>query len=185
MFYYVSFLRPPPTQAQTTGTVSFTPQIANDLRTELYEGSQDIFASWISTTKPPSTPIKLTSWKGQENAYKEMKISVPTRVRSGEQYRLLLTCEPSSMAIELASPSRIGGTPFPVLSMPIEFTTMYNYAKEKQGHIERFYKLPWLDNEGPRSARIRLIESSSFDLDKVSNKFFSQIYGNSKGLVDL
>lgn len=34
MYYYLSFLRPPPKTASAADGITITPQIANDLRTE-------------------------------------------------------------------------------------------------------------------------------------------------------
>lgn len=71
MFFYISFLRPPPTSC--SNAVSITPQIANDLRTELMDGVQDIYYSWLSVATGQETkPMKLTTWRGQSSAYKEI-----------------------------------------------------------------------------------------------------------------
>ena len=195
MFYYLSFLRPPPTQAQPSGTISITPQIANDLRTEHYDNEQDIFYSWhqIATsphqTSAQTVPTKLTTWR-RATAYKEIPVPVPSGVRDGQIWRLVLSCDGRSAtdqgrfgyAIELGS-NRLGREPFPVLSMPIKFSSrMPRGVIAKQEKIERAYTflLPTpvgvpiregdsgvLVGSNPSRAIIKITEQTSFDLDKV------------------
>jgi hypothetical protein len=199
MFYYLSFLRPPPTQAQPSGTISITPQIANDLRTEHYDNEQDIFYSWHQITTSPhqtsaqTVPTKLTTWR-RATAYKEIPVPIPSGVRDGQLWRLVLSCNGrsatdlgrSGYAVELGS-DRLGREPFPVLSMPIKFSSrMPKGAIAKQEKIERVYTflLPTVpvregdsdvlvDNarSNPSRAIIKVTEQTSFDLDKVRSSF--------------
>jgi len=197
MFYYLSFLRPPPTQAQPSGTISITPQIANDLRTEYYHDEQDIFYSWqqIAALPHQTSQTKLTTWR-QAMAYKDIPVPVPVGVRDGQVWRLVLSCDGRApkqgrsdghYAVELGS-DRLGRIPFPVLSMPIKFSSrMPKGAIAKQEKIERVYTFPLPPQapalvvregesntpmENPRSnppiAVIKVTEQTSFDLDKVS-----------------
>ena len=203
MFYYLSFLRPPPTQTQPSGTISITPQIANDLRTEHYDSEQDIFYSWqqiaalphqTSSSSARTVQTKLTTWR-QAMAYKEIPVPVPVGVRDGQVWRLVLSCDgrvpkqglsDGYYAVELGS-DRLGRMPFPVLSMPIKFSSRVpKGAVTKQEKIERVYTLPLptppalvvreggsdVPLENPRSnppiAVIKVTEQTSFDLDKVS-----------------
>ena len=183
MFYYLSFLRPPPSQTQPTGTISITPQIANDLRTGHYDCEQDIFYSWrrIPTTpgdNPAQTKAtKLTTWR-QATAYKPIPVPVPAGVRDGQVWRLVLSCSPAYTI--LLGDSHLGHLPFSVQSMPIEFLSRMNRgAIPKQDKIERVYAflLPrpcgLASGDAPVSVAIRITEQTSFDLDKVNYLLFS------------
>ncbi|PBK65860.1 uncharacterized protein ARMOST_06759 [Armillaria ostoyae] len=160
MFYYISFLRPPPSNASLSGKLSITPQITNDLRTEFYRRPQDIFYAWSSPDSPLRTqtrPNKLTTWR-QENAYKEIVVPLPPLVREGQQWTLNLTAssKASDAIVNLQDSSVLGSVPFGVLSMPIQFGR--STATEKQGRIERVYAL--------HHGTMKITEQTSFDLDK-------------------
>lgn len=179
MFYYLSFLRPPPLEALPSVPISITPQIANDLRTELFTEPQDIYYSW--STHPASQasqkqipvitkPQKLTTWK-EGCAYKELLLSPPKRINEGQLYRLVLTnhAQGNPHVINLGSPD-VGQRPYPVMSMPILFTSRGSKVKgmahaEKQEHVERVYRIPLRATE---QVFMRVKEQTSFDLDKVS-----------------
>ncbi|KAF8629105.1 hypothetical protein AX15_003590 [Amanita polypyramis BW_CC] len=193
MFYYISFLRPPPSQVQLSRPISLTPQIANDLRTEYYANEKDMFYSWHQipiTSNQASTqtkPKKLTIWR-QSTAWKEIHVPPPLDARDGQLWRLVLSCSgrPSG-TIELGS-DELGSTPFPVSSMSIRFLhKMPKSAVPKQEKIERVYTFPLPPREGgngsstplegalgasikspdrPRAV-IKVMEQTSFDLDKV------------------
>ena len=189
MFFYISFLRPPPLQSALSANISITPQIANDLRTEHFDGLQDIYYSWSRFQSPSSTTtahyeqhtqlIKLTTWR-QSNAYKEIPVPPPHDVREGQQWRLLLTgdaCEnpnsrpTSPVEIDLNDKS-VGKTPFPVMSMPILFTSRAPTKKSaKQEQIERVYHLRptkgSVEHLKGGGVCLRVVEQTSFDLDKV------------------
>ena len=174
MFLYISFLRPPPLQAATSGTVSITPQISNDLRTEFFHGAQDIFYSWVQEhNKILVKPKKLTTWR-QSNAYKEIPVPFPPGLRDGELWRLILSAKPqpeavSHFTIDLYDRA-LGTVPFPVISMPIMIGCKGAKRDGKQEKIERLYRLQ--ANED--SPLLRIVEQTSFDLDKViPNPFFS------------
>jgi hypothetical protein len=83
MFFYFSFLRTPPQSSLQSSSVVFTPQVTNDLCTEPFPTSIDIFYWWISESYTPqkvtrlSEPTKLTTWR-QENAYKPLQIPPPS-----------------------------------------------------------------------------------------------------------
>ena len=182
MFFYISFLRPPPLQSALSATIPITPQIANDLRTEHFDGSQDIYYSWSPfpslssmTTIHYEQPIKLTTWR-QSNAYKEIPVPPPHGVREGQKWRLLLTADAlahnsrsSPVAINL-NHKNVGKTPFPVMSMPILFTSRAPPKGAKQEQIERVYHLRPVTKGSDRldgGVSLRLVEQTSFDLDKV------------------
>ncbi|KIL65568.1 hypothetical protein M378DRAFT_76761 [Amanita muscaria Koide BX008] len=204
MFYYLSFLRPPPSQAQPFQPISITPQIANDLRTEHYGGEQDIFYSWrqVPTSRnetPTATkPTKLTRWR-QSTAYKEILVPVPPGVKDGQTWRLVLSCGPSLNSATGAGSeeygviplgdSYLGALPFPVLSMPIVFSSRIQkrVVAQKQEKIERMYTilLPQRrdsDLSSPARVTIQLTEQTSFDLDK---KIWDSGIGLSSWLVNL
>ncbi|KAJ7890574.1 putative methyltransferase-domain-containing protein [Mycena olivaceomarginata] len=157
MFFYISFLRPPPTSC--SNTLSITPQIANDLRTELYEGVQDIYYSWLSmTTGAETKPVKLTTWRGQSSAYKEIPVPLPRSAANGT-WRLVLGSGPSSSSVRLDAASIL---PLGVMSMPILLgRPQSSKSKAKlQDQIERVYAFPDSD------VHVRITEQTSFDLDK-------------------
>lgn len=198
MFYYVSFLRPPPSIVPLTSPVSFTPQVSNDLRTELCPDEHDLFYSWIheadyetllcadisSIGASPSIsvrekPTKLTTWR-PANLYKEIKIPPPPRVKDGSTWRLAITVNGhhkghSSAMIDLwhsSGPDKesLGKTPFQVVSMPILFSARGGRTGlTKHEKIERIYRLSSpgrsIDATSPRT--VRVVEQTSFDLDKV------------------
>ncbi|KAG8967223.1 hypothetical protein FRC03_010467 [Tulasnella sp. 419] len=101
MFYYVSFLRPPPQKVLITSkTFSICPQVANDLRTEFYEGDPlDLYFAWLpeasfaSASHGASQNLmtrKLTTWKGASTAYKEIEISLPPAAKVQDEWRLAM-----------------------------------------------------------------------------------------------
>lgn len=174
MFYYISFLRPPPYKSPPGLPVSITPQIANDLRTELFTGEQDIYYSWLPVANGGGVPqhpvviprpVKLTTWR-ESNAYREVSVPPPQGVREGQQYRLVLTTHSQGYPyiINLASPTT-GDRPFPVLSMPITFTDRKDVAAlTKQERVERVYRICGGAGE---QAFLSIKEQTTFDLDKV------------------
>lgn len=159
MFYYISFLRPPPSNASLSGKLSVTPQITNDLRTEFYHRPQDIFYAWSSSLGTQTRPNKLTTWR-QENAYKEIVVPLPPSVREGQQWTLNLTAssKASDVIVNLQDSNVLGRVPFGVLSMPIQFGRSTTTEK-KQGRIERIYAL--------HHGTMKITEETSFDLDKI------------------
>jgi|ERR1700722_3152448 len=168
MFFYISFLRPPPLQASLTGKLFITPQIANDLRTELHDGTQDIFFFWsqsIEAQSPTPKPSKLTTWR-TGSTYKEISVPLPPSIRHGQSWSLVLTTQTTSgpHCVNLNGDT-IGTTPFPVISMPILFTRNTEFPLEKQSQIQRLYCIPTFDGE---FACLKVREHTSFDLDKVS-----------------
>ncbi|OJA11969.1 hypothetical protein AZE42_07246 [Rhizopogon vesiculosus] len=169
MFYYISFLRPPPTQAALSGEpILITPQIANDLRTEYYTGVQDIFYSWtLHLPKPNSSiitkPMKLTSWRAS-TMYKEIPVPPPRNARNGEYWRLILSPRMSRKDQVLSlNDQDLGHQPFPVVSDPILFSARPIKAT-KQERINRSYALT--TNNGEHPAIFHIVEQTSFDLDK-------------------
>lgn len=184
MFYYVSFLRPPPQNAHIGSAISITPQIANDLRTELLQAPQDIYFAWVTSSSGTedirssirSTKVrKLTQWR-HENAYRQITVPLPSGARHGQKYRLLLVAgaedKRKPTAIHLfGSVCDVG--PFPVISMPITFSLPARsaHASGKQEQVERAYYLTAGDS--PISIIVR--EQTSFDLDKVIFIRFSSV----------
>ena len=165
MYYYISFLRPPPLHAALSQPISVIPQVANDLRTEPYPDAVEIYYSWrpTSSSLSPSSPSKLTTWR-QSSAYKEIIVPSPPGLRNGQSWRLSLT--PGlrvSQRIDLSS-QELGQTPLPVVSMPILFDSRHGKSG-KQEQIERVYSLPGGSPEELPSFTIT--EQTSFDLDKV------------------
>ena len=170
MFYYISFLRPPPSSS-TPGSVSFTPQVANDLRTELFPGTLDIYYAWLTPTESPEDAKaklrKLRTWS-QAIAYKEISVALPPNARPGQSWRLLLSGSPEIQhaSISLGNVYSTGKTPFPVISMPIRMAQKPDKGPSKQTQIERIYHTCL---SGVRDAHFLLREHTSFDLDKVTD----------------
>ncbi|KAF8889276.1 putative methyltransferase-domain-containing protein [Infundibulicybe gibba] len=179
MYFYLSFLRPPPQNTSPTGFISITPQIANDLRTELCDATQDIYYTWfgpIPNDNSLSTPrMKLTTWR-PSGAYKELRVPLPRGARAGQSWRLGLTCT-GGFTVGLDGDADAFHAPLPVLSMPILLGVG---AAGKQEQVERIYTLPLLGVPDARAMRIR--EQTSFDLDK---KVWDSGVGLSSWLCDI
>lgn len=183
MFFYISFLRTPPHSCLQSSPVVFTPQISNDLRTEPFPTSVDIFYWWIShspqNTVRLSKPTKLTTWR-QENAYKPLQIPPPP----GTDFCLVLSSSPiaASSIINLCDPN-VGRAPLPVASLPVTLYTQQGKAlakvSTKQEAITRTF---CLFNEDAAAPLMHIKETVSFDLDK---KLWDSGIGLSAWLVRL
>jgi hypothetical protein len=162
MYFYISFLRPPPTAVSPSArTIAITPQVANDLRTEPFPDAIDLYYAWAPTSPAlrATRPAKLTTWT-TTSAYKEITIGVPSGVRNGQAWTLVLTSAPSAGPRIVLSDA--GSAPFPVLSMPIDFTTRASTAPVKQERIRRVLSMG-------ANMDITITEQTSFDLDKVGS----------------
>ncbi|KAH9039287.1 putative methyltransferase-domain-containing protein [Lactarius pseudohatsudake] len=184
MFFYISFLRTPPHSSSSlrSSSVIFTPQVSNDLRTEPFPTSVDIFYWWISHTSQNairlSEPAKLTTWR-QENAYKPLQIPPPSKNvigSAGTDCCLVLSSSPvaASSIINLCDPN-VGRTPFPVASLPIRISTQQGKAptkasSTKQEAITRTFRL--FDEDAATTPLMHIKETVSFDLDKVIRSDF-------------
>ncbi|KAG1735518.1 hypothetical protein EDB19DRAFT_1076473 [Suillus lakei] len=141
MFYYISFLRPPPTQATLSGEpIVITSQIASDLRTEYYTDVQDIFYSWSSHSPALSSsvitkPAKLTNWRAS-TMYKEIPVPSPRNAGNGEYWRLILSSGTSRKdQVFPLSDENLVHRPFPIFSDPIFFSTRLLSKAVKQEWI--------------------------------------------------
>ena len=147
MFFYFSFLRTPPQSSSQSSSVVFTPQVTNDLRTEPFPTSMDIYYWWISYMPEPqnvtrfSEPAKLTTWR-QENTYKPLQISPPpskfligaaAEPDLGIDCSLVLSPAPivASSVIDLRDPE-IGRVPLPVCSLPIRITIPSQQPRQRR-----------------------------------------------------
>ncbi|KAH9167392.1 putative methyltransferase-domain-containing protein [Lactarius sanguifluus] len=191
MFFYISFLRTPPHSSSSlrSSSVVFTPQVSNDLRTEPFPTSVDIFYWWISHTPQNairlSEPAKLTTWR-QENAYKPLQIPPPVIGSAGTDCYLVLSSSPvaASSIINLCDPN-VGRIPFPVTSLPIRISTQQGKAptkasSTKQEAITRTFRL--FDEDTATTPLMHIKETVSFDLDK---KLWDSGIGLSAWLVRL
>lgn len=181
MFFYFSFLRTPPQSSLQSSSVVFTPQVTNDLRTEPFPTSIDIFYWWISCSPQNVTrlsePAKLTTWR-QENAYKPLQIPPPSKkligaAAAGIDCSLVLAPAPivTSSVIDLRDPE-IGRVPLPVCSLPIRISVASQQQQRRDGvttakspkqeAITRTFRL---FDEGDM---MQIKETVSFDLDKVT-----------------
>ena len=190
MFFYFSFLRTPPQSTLQSSSVVFTPQVTNDLRTEPFPTSIDIFYWWISSTPEKVTrlsePAKLTTWR-QENAYKPLQVPPPSKIligaaagaTTGIDCNLVLAPAPivTSSIIDLRDPE-IGRVPLPVCSLPIRISVASQQQRRRDGAassasikspkqeaITRTFRL--FDDEDAIPL-MRIKETVSFDLDKVT-----------------
>lgn len=164
MYYYLSFLRPPPSSAVLGASIHLTPQVSNDLRTELYPEPVDIFYNWIDATSGArlSSSVKLTTWR-RANAYKEISIPPPPLRKAGRATLVLTSTQaPGARELDLRSPE-CGKGPLPVYSAPITFIPRLSEKASKQESVERVLRL--FDSEEKGSLRVK--EMTSFDLDKV------------------
>lgn len=160
MYYYVSFLRPPPTTVSPLArTIVITPQVANDLRTEPFPGALDLYYAWVPTSpaQRSTRPTKLTTWT-VASAYKEITIGLPPGVRDGQAWTLILTS--AAAARPRITLQDAGRTPLAVLSMPVDFTSRASAVHVKQERIRRVLSLG-------TTGDIVITEQTSFDLDKV------------------
>jgi hypothetical protein len=151
MFFYFSFLRTPPQSSSQSSSVVFTPQVTNDLRTEPFPTSVDIYYWWISYAPEPqnvvtrlSEPAKLTTWR-QENAYKPLQIPPPPSKKliaaaaaGGPEIDCSLILAPApivaSSVIDLRDPE-IGRVPLPVCSLPIQISIPPQQQQQRRrGH---------------------------------------------------
>ncbi|KIO10968.1 hypothetical protein M404DRAFT_995399 [Pisolithus tinctorius Marx 270] len=190
MFYYVSFLRPPPAQASLAQTeqILITPQISNDLRTEYLEDVVDIHYSWAfvpdlrsQTTSVITRPAKLTSWR-TAHAYKEISVPRPQNLHDGQSWRLILSVGMTRKdQVVLLCNDNIGHAPFSVMSMPILFTSRPRKAA-KQEEIVRSYLLRAPAQDASPPEVFNICEQTSFDLDK---KVWDSGIGLSSWLVRL
>jgi hypothetical protein len=147
MFFYLSFLRTPPQTSLQSSSVVFTPQVTNDLRTEPFPTSVDIYYWWISYAPETqnvtrlSEPAKLTTWR-QENAYKPLQIPPPPSknligaAAAGPEIDCSVVLAPApivaSSVIDLRDPE-IGRVPLPVCSLPIRISI----SPQQQGRRRR------------------------------------------------
>lgn len=167
MFYYLSFLRPPPSSAVLGAPISLTPQVSNDLRTENYPGAVDVFYHWQDAASGAqlSSIVKLTTWR-ETNAYKELSISPPPLRKAGQATLVLTSTQtPTARDLDLRSP-KCGKEPLSVHSAPISFSPRLPGKASKQESVERVFRL--LDSE--ENGTLRMKEMTSFDLDKVRFK---------------
>lgn len=185
MYYYLSFLRPPPSLSLLNASVIITPQVSNDLRTEPYHSPLDIFYFWTSADALRATiltkPAKLTTWRSI-NAYKETPVNPPPRLRNGDQCCLILTARPNTaLDIDLTSTENLKESghnplaiPLTVSSLPITFVNRLSGGKQqKQESILRSFRMfdgsredeSSVKNEGTSWLLVK--EQTSYDLDKV------------------
>ena len=163
MFVYLSFLRPPPSHAKADTPISFTPQIANDLRTELWETPIDVYYHWVSPSLRTRN-LKLLTWKSQ-SGYKVVSVNPPPITASNRIWSLCLNTRDSALSDVRIDLRIVTSDPLPVLSAPIQFESSkskpasLNWEKKLE-EIERIYKFD-------DTAQIVVREKTAYDLDKV------------------
>lgn len=196
MFFYLSFLRPPPTKAPLASPLLITPQISNDLRTESCDANHDLYYDWIrvddgsdlarqavvhtarrAAMKKP-TMTKLMTFKN-ENAYKEVPVPPPANVREGQQWRLILaagegpapsgaarTALPPSSGRILLDDERIGSWSPFAVASMPVTFTYWARGAPKQEEIERTYEFKFADLAATASTSA----GSNLNLEAISNK---------------
>ncbi|KLO17915.1 hypothetical protein SCHPADRAFT_900110 [Schizopora paradoxa] len=203
MFFYLSFLRPPPSHWSTEHGkhIPITPQITNDLRTEYYHEDVDIYFAWVKCDSNGGIgslfqPTKLTTWR-EANAYKEVSVPPPKGIQHGQSWQILLCSNPpesnsipSNLTVDFSAPvSGFGKGPLPVLSLPILFSSKPSRKQDsdRQKNVERLMKFPSnlsVSSDSAENVKIgplRILEHLSFDLDK---KIWDSGVGLSKWLID-
>ncbi|AAW42152.1 expressed protein [Cryptococcus deneoformans JEC21] len=92
MYWYISFLRPPPVSTSNTDQrITITPQVANDLRTELRYEPTTIYYTWqrvIPSISIATTLQELTTFIPPGSTYKPLDVPLPKNVQVGESWRL-------------------------------------------------------------------------------------------------
>ncbi|WWC97053.1 hypothetical protein V866_003930 [Kwoniella sp. B9012] len=108
MYWYISFLRPPPVSiTPTTEEITITPQVANDLRTELRYDPTPLQYIWQRLTpslSPPTSARELSTFIPPQSTYKPISVPLPADVQIGESWRLGLF-SPSPSATSSRHPS--------------------------------------------------------------------------------
>lgn len=156
MFYYLSFLHPPPSEA--TDSIEIIPLITTDRNRNIYNGTRDIFYAWMLSSSShlvTTTPVKLASPRGElvqkkrkktgeETTQKAISVPLPLDAQPGQSWRLILMAKLSQSEILLGSTSSIGREPFPVISMPIQVVSKLSKSagKREECDAERVYVLP-------------------------------------------
>ncbi|KAL7419734.1 hypothetical protein Q5752_005650 [Cryptotrichosporon argae] len=91
MYWYLSFLRPPPVAVSpTAGSITITPQVANDLRTETRFEPTDIDYVWqcvYPAVRRPHKAQELTTFVPPASTYRPLDVPLPP-VKAGERWRL-------------------------------------------------------------------------------------------------
>lgn len=196
MFFYLSFLRPPPRSCSLGSEgVTITPQIANDLRTELLDDrSTDIYYVWqLLSPKPirPTASQLLTTYAPPADTYKSCTIPLPKAAKVGQHWRLGLFTQPAetpdgklplvdgqivgvwSESIEVTAPNAEAGPSKTKAKVPSKAKPV----ADKQTRITRAWSLPATskrDAEGKAkndTKQLRVVEQTSYDLDKVRRLF--------------
>ncbi|KAK8861485.1 hypothetical protein IAR55_002306 [Kwoniella newhampshirensis] len=123
MYWYISFLRPPPVSvASTADGITITSQVANDLRTELRYEPTTIHYQWqqlLDTT--PAAPLpsqELTTFLPPASTYRTLHIPLPPRLQIGQRWRLGLFSP--SLSSASSSPN---GTAGPSSSTLLDLTS--------------------------------------------------------------
>ncbi|WVQ78732.1 hypothetical protein IAT38_000819 [Cryptococcus sp. DSM 104549] len=213
MYWYISFLRPPPvTVTLPSEGITITPQVANDLRTELRYDPTPIHYTWQRLLPTPSSPLPaktLTTFLPPASTYKPILVPLPAGAQLGESWRLGLFVPatgggrggggggPSSGLLELIDGPRVmgvwsegivlarGAGAGPGSGSGSGVGAIKGRGKEKekdakgkagkgkgkakeeegakQGRILREWGLP---SPGEEAGRLRIVEQTSFDLDK-------------------
>ncbi|CAK9782803.1 hypothetical protein CC85DRAFT_247547 [Cutaneotrichosporon oleaginosum] len=117
MYWYISFLRPPPVGVTLPSNgVVITPQVANDLRTELRDEPTPISYVWHRVAPPPTAkpgervaqplitkPAELTTFEPPASTYRPVTVPLPRSARAGERWRLGLLSPPHPLEAPLLS----------------------------------------------------------------------------------
>jgi hypothetical protein len=164
MYWYLSFLRPPPVSVSKTATsITITPQVANDLRTEygfldsypkfksvltirIRTESTDIYYVWQEcSSTPTSTPTPdalraelLTRYSAPASTYKSLSIPLPP-LKPGQLWRLGLF--PSK---DVSKRQHLSG----VLGSKVEVIGVWSEPIEITGGTERQVKRAKIEENG-------------------------------------
>ncbi|KAK4687388.1 hypothetical protein P7C73_g2716, partial [Tremellales sp. Uapishka_1] len=174
MYWYISFLRAPPVSLSPHQPLILTPQIANDLRTEIRYAPTTLYYTFqllSPSCAAPLPPKLLTTFSPPESTYKALSVELPSQARIGETWRIGVFANEACDGGSIADLSIMG-----VWSEGIEIVR----EKEGAGGIVKGIgkakgkgKEKEKDKEVVKQSRIRrewrelkIIEQTSFDLDK-------------------
>ncbi|WVO13234.1 hypothetical protein L204_100847 [Cryptococcus depauperatus] len=112
MYWYISFLRPPPVSVTLySESLLVTPQVANDLRTELRYEPTKIYYTWQRIAPKNSEPEalkELTTFMPPASTYKPLAIPLSLQAQVGDSWRLgLFSCGSRSQNCKDAEPEPV------------------------------------------------------------------------------
>ncbi|ORY29539.1 hypothetical protein BCR39DRAFT_467467 [Naematelia encephala] len=198
MYWYISFLRPPPVSLSLPcESITISPQVANDLRTETRYEPTDIYYTWQRTFPSLDAPLKCQHIATYV-PYQSIEVALPEGFAVGNQWRLGLFPSEASDPSYLSALSGDDVGVIGVWSEPItinqgesstgpirrlERSRDKEYGKESsketskngkesgkgkdQGDKQSRIWREWRLDKKKHARVLRIVEHTSFDLDKA------------------